>query len=129
MMLCSHLRPARCHWKHELSRKYKAIDCPRTNYQNGVHTATRCPLLWGTVTVPEFYRGYLKKKCVFTLMPGAYRTRAPCPDTRCARCPSYFLKSTNDLSIKARLLSPQISPFNWTKSYNQKRRPKFPKLF
>ena len=41
------------------------MDCPRTNYQNGVHTATRCPLLWGTVTVPEFYRGYLKKKmCV-----------------------------------------------------------------
>lgn len=78
---------------------------------------------------PNFIVGYLKKESVLTLVPGEYRTRAPCADTRCARCPSYFLKRSNDLSIKARLLSQQISPFNWTKSYSQKRRPKFPKLF
>ena len=94
-----------------------------------MHTATRCPLLWGTVTVHEFYGGYLKKECVFTLMPGEYRTPAPCADTRCARCPSYFLKTSNDLSIKARLSPARISPFNWTRTYSQKFRPRFPYLF
>lgn len=94
-----------------------------------MHTATRCPLLWGTVTVPEFYRGYLKKECVFTLVPGEYRTRAPCADTRCARCPSHLLKRFNDLSIKARLSPARISPFNWTRTYSPKFRPKFQYLF
>ena len=94
-----------------------------------MHTATRCPLLWGTVTVPEFYREYLKKECVFTLVPGENRTRAPCADTRCARCPSYFLKTSTDLSIKARSSPARLLPFNWTRTYSQKFRSKFPNLF
>ena len=41
----------------------------------------------GTFTVPEFQRKYLKKlKDVFTLVPNKYRTRTPCPGTKCESC-------------------------------------------
>ena len=40
----------------------------------------------GTVTVPEFQRGYLKKGCVHISAQQVPNSRAPCPGTKCERC-------------------------------------------
>ena len=51
-----------------LAASKKVVDYPRTN-RKGMHTWCLCPLLVLTLyldtgAVPEFYRGYLKKRCV-----------------------------------------------------------------
>ena len=81
--------------KHELSSDYRVVDCARWN------TETRCPLFFPeykvfTGTVPEFLLVYLKKG-VFTLVSSEYRTRAPCPGTKCERCLSLLRRGLSVL--------------------------------
>ena len=81
---------------------YKTVLCSDTGYQicwspaqcpsTRSRPCTRRPrdlvlvetLYSGTGTVPEFWRGYLKKS-VFTLVPIKIRSRAPCSGTKCER--------------------------------------------
>ena len=60
------------HWVHKIS-------VPTLVPEYKVET-----LYSGTDTVPEFWRGYLKKG-VFTLVPSENRTRVPCSGTKCER--------------------------------------------
>ena len=111
MVLCSHFEYPICDSVHSyfispcqtpfetwaFSSKDEAMDCLRTN-KNCVHTGTRCPLLCLTTRwrpcgrapapCPSSSVGTWRKG-VFTLVPSEYRTRAPCPGTKCERCP-YF---------------------------------------
>ena len=111
MVLCSHFEYPICDSVHSyfispcqtpfetwaFSSKDEAMDYLRTN-KNCVHTGTRCPLLCLTTRwrpcgrapapCPSSSVGTWKKG-VFTLVPSEYRTRAPCPGTKCERCP-YF---------------------------------------
>ena len=73
--------------KHELSSDYRVVDCALWN------TETRCPLFFSSsirsrpctqapCRIPACYL----KKGVFTSVSSEYRTRAPCPGTKCERC-------------------------------------------
>ena len=62
-------------WDLSLAGSYKAVNCPGTN-KKGMHTGIQWPLLMpeyrdsGTVTVPEFRRGYLKISGQWVPYPG-----------------------------------------------------------
>ena len=72
-----------------------AQDGHRTN-KNDVHTGARCPLSCPSTRSRACTRAparvrilvwvCLEKKGVFTLVPSEYRTRAPCPGTKCEGC-------------------------------------------
>ena len=82
--------------------------CYRTN-KNVVHTGTWCPLLCPSTRsrpctrapapCPNSSGGMLEKMSVFTLVPSEYRTRAPCPGTKCGGCPT-FPRATKEIGHK-----------------------------
>ena len=77
--------------QHELSSDYRVVNCARWN------TETRCPLFFPRAgTVFEFLLVYLKKG-VFTSVSSEYRTRAPCPGTKCERCLSLLRRGLSVL--------------------------------
>ena len=98
--------------------------CHRTN-KNGVHTGTWCPLLrpstrsrpctGAPAPCPNSSVGMLEKMSVFTLVPSEYRTRAPCPGTKCGGSPtSTCMKGNRTRSLPTRrLFVPLMSNFRF----------------
>ena len=84
------------------------VKCQGTN-EKRVHTGNHCPvqcpstrsrpcLYSGTVTVPEFWPGYLKKG-VFSLVPIKNRSRGPCSGTKCERSLSVLEMSSSHANV------------------------------
>ena len=106
MVLCSHLEYLicnyRCRWllhltlsdtilKLELSSENKAVDCPKLT-KNGVFTRTHRPCTRTLALCPNACLGTWSLD-VFTLVSSKYRTRAPCPGTRCEPCLRFLMCS------------------------------------